>query len=258
MKNRIGNYFIPAFVLSVYLFLYMPIVILVLFSFNDSSVTYNWNGFTMKWYNQLFYSPEIWNALKNSLIVASCAVVLSITMGTLLIWFLSKKFYKLLSLFYATIMIPDIVIAVGMLSLFSLFFVPLGLNTLIAGHTLLGLGFVVPLLYARISELDYNIIEASWDLGATDWQTFLYIVLPFLSPALVSSAISVFILSLDDFLISFFCAGSDSQTLSLYIYAMIRSGVSPVVNALSTLILVISTLLVLVFSFSRIKTAVRR
>lgn len=251
--NTIRSFALPCFVWLVYLFLYLPIIVLVIFSFNESGASYIWKGFTLEWYYKLFQSKEIWLAFVNSLIVAFSAVILSITMGVLLVWGLSDKFYYLISMFYTTMMIPDVVIAVGLLVFFDFLSVPLGLTTLIVGHTLLGLGFVVPTIYSRFLELDYQIIEASMDLGASEWQTFVNIILPFLYPALMSSALSVFILSLDDFLVSFFCSGSSSQTLSLYIFAMIRSGLSPIINALSTLILIVSIILVIFFSYIKIK-----
>jgi len=136
-----------------------------------------------------------------------------------------------------------------LLAIFSWLVIPLGLSALIVGHTLLGLGFVVPMIHARYSELDKSLLEASADLGASTVQTFFKVILPFLYPALVSAALLVFIISLDDFLIAFFCAGPTSQTLSLYIFALIRSGVSPVVNALSMFMLGVSTLLVLIYSY---------
>jgi len=131
--------------------------------------------------------------------------------------------------------------------------VPLGTTTLIVGHTLLGLGYVIPILHARFVELDISLIEASYDLGATQKQTFFSIVLPLLRPALIASGLLVFIISLDDFIISFFCAGASIQTLPLYIFALIRTGASPMVNALSTILLIVSSLLVFLFSFLQIK-----
>jgi spermidine/putrescine transport system permease protein len=127
-------------------------------------------------------------------------------------------------------------------------YVPLGLTTLIVGHTLVGLGFVVPIVYNRFAEIDQRLIEASLDLGATYWQTFFKIVLPLLRPALIAAGLLVFIISLDDFLVAFFCASADSQTLSLYIFSMVRAGLSPLVNALSTFLLLVSCLFVLLFS----------
>jgi spermidine/putrescine transport system permease protein len=249
-----GSYMVPTAVAALYLFLYIPIFVLILFSFNDNSFTCAWNSFTTHWYYDLFVSTEVWHALKNSLIVAVLAVVLSLTIGSSLIFFGSRDVVKrLLIVFYGSLAMPEIVLAAGLLSLFSFFAVPLGTMTLVVGHTLLGLGYVIPILYGRFIELDESLIEASYDLGATQRQAFFSIVLPLLTPALISSGLLVFIISLDDFIISFFCAGASVQTLPLYIFAVIRTGASPMINALSTIMLIFSSFFVLLFSFLHIK-----
>jgi len=246
--RRLRRFVLPSFVGAAYLFLYLPIIVLVIFSFNNAQGTYNWHGFTTKWYVALFHSEEILMVLKNSLIVAFCSTFLSLVLGVMVVYAFKELLDRLAGLFYIPILVPEIVLSVGFLYLFSFFNIPLGLPTLIVAHTLLGLAFSVPLIHARFSEMDSNVIEASMDLGASGWQTFVRIVLPFLTPSLLSAGLLSWIISFDDFLISFFCAGSSSQTLPLYIYAMIRSGVSPVINALSTIMLVLSCLLVLIYS----------
>lgn len=254
MIKGIKAYMMPLFVAALYFLLYIPIFVLVVFSFNDNAITYNWLGFTTEWYADLFSSAEVWDALSNSLFVALSSVFLSLTLGSVLIFFGNRdRVQQLLLLFYGSLAIPEIVLAVGLLSLFSFFAVPLGAATLIAGHTLLGLGYVVPILHARFVELDVSLIEASYDLGATKRQTFFSIVLPLLAPAMIASGLLVFIISLDDFIISFFCAGASMQTLPLYIFAVIRSGASPMINALSTILLLTSSFFVLLFSFLQIK-----
>lgn len=236
------------------MFLYIPIIVLVIFSFNSKEYTYQWSSFSLRWYYELFDSIEIWDALKNSLIVAMSSVILSITMGVLLVFYSAHSYFKkAFLLFYGNLVVPEIVLAVGMLSFFTFFSMPLGITTLIAGHTLIGLGYVVPIVYARFIELDKRYTEASFDLGASNGQTLLRVILPLLSPALFASGLLVFIISLDDFILSFFCAGATMQTLPMYIFAMIRSGATPVVSALSTLLLVISSILVLIFSSLQIK-----
>ncbi len=133
--------------------------------------------------------------------------------------------------------------------MFVMLGVPCGLITLIIAHTILGLGFVIPVVSARLQELDGRLLEASYDLGATKFQTFRYIVLPFLSPSLIASALLVFILSLDDFILSFFCSGPATQTLPVYLFALIRAGASPMVNVISTLMLMVSATVVAIFSW---------
>lgn len=248
---------LPLFVSAVYLFLYVPIGILVLLSFNKNA-HFMWLGFSLKWYRELFESVEVWDALSNSLIVAVSAVCLSLIMGTLLVFYTKNKLKKINLIFYATLAAPEIVLAVGVLSLFVYFGVSLGLVSLIVGHTLLGLGFVVPMLYARMQEMDEAIIEAAMDLGATQTYALYSVVLPFLAPTLFGAALLVFITSFDDFVFAFFCAGASAQTLPMYIFSVIRSGATPMINALSTIMLCVTGLLVLLFSlFTLRKTGLK-
>lgn len=248
------RYILPTFVAGVFLFLYIPIAVLIVYSFNKNPLSLQWTGFTTEWYARLFASTEVWEALKNSLFIASFAVILSITLGVLLIFCCKKTFLKnVVMMFYANLGIPEIVLAVGLLSFFVFFSVPLGATTLIACHTVLGLGYVVPIIYTSFEEIDVNILEASQDLGATQYQTFIKVILPMLAPAIMGASLLVFIISLDDFVLSFFCAGPETETLPMYIFSMIRAGTSPVVSALSALLLGASSLMVLIFSSLHLK-----
>ncbi len=254
MKMRWGDYLFPLFMSLLYLFLYIPLIILIIFSFNDNRMQFNWVGFTTRWYQSLWYNSEIWHALYNSLIVACSAVFLSLSMSALFIFFGKRSVVqRMLSLFYLNLAIPEIVLAVGLMSLFYFFSIALSLTTLIAAHTVLGLGYVVPIMYDRYAELDRRYVEASMDLGATQWQTFRRVVLPLLLPAISSSALLVFIVSFEDFSLSFFCSGGSTVTLPLYIFARIRSGSSPVVSALSAVLLLLSSLVVLLFLFPQFR-----
>ena len=252
---KIKQYFLPLYVFGFFVFLYLPIVILTIYSFNFGGFPAEWKGFSMHWYCELFDSVEIWRAFLNSGIVALTASFLSVVFGVMFVYGSRKHKLNMTSIFYTNILVPDIVLAVGLLSLFSYFFIPLGLITLVVGHTLLGLGFAIPVLKARLDELDNRLVEASLDLGATPFYTFNNVVLPFLYPAILVSTLLVIIISFDDFLISFFCSGSSVQTLSLYIYTMIRAGISPTVNALSTIMLLVSTVFVFVISWINIRLA---
>ncbi len=243
----------PLMVCCAYLFLYLPVLVLILFSFNDSSVSIKWTGFTLKWYANLIKSPEIWSALKVSLIVAFCSTLLSIILGTSIV--LAGRWWKtsfLNNIFYMNIVLPDIILAVGVLSIFTFFKIPLGYPSLIVGHTVIGLGFTVPIVQARFIELDPELTEASLDLGASYLTTFTQITLPLLKPSLIASALLVFTLSLDDFLIAFFCSSPTVQTLSVYVYSMIKTGVDPTINAISTILLVTSSILVLLLSYFKV------
>ena len=253
-KNVFLTLLLPLLAVCVYLFLYIPIIVLILFSFNSSSIPFAWESFSLKWYYALWESDQIWHALTNSLIVASASVILSLLIGLFFVFFGKRSFLgKFFLMFYASLATPEIVLGVGLLSLFSFFSIPLGLTTLIAGHTLIGLGYVVPILHSRYQELDKQYMEASLDLGATQAQTLTRVMVPLLRPALLAAGLLVFVLSLDDFIISFFCSGGSTQTLPIYIFVAIRSGATPMVNALSTILLVVSSLLVLIFSSLKIK-----
>lgn len=256
VQRSSSYYILTACVAAAYVFLYMPIIILILFSFNNSLFPYEWKGFTLRWYAALWESTEVWDALKNSVIVALSAVFLSVTLGVSVVYYSSRSWLaRLLILFYGTLAVPEIVIAAGLLSVFIGMYVPLGLTTLIVAHTLIGLGYVIPLVHTRFAELNYALTEASLDLGATRTQTFFAVILPLLSPVIIAASLLVFIISLDDFLIAFFCSGATTQTLPMYIFSMIRSGATPTVNALSTLLLLISSLLVMIFSSLNVKKA---
>lgn len=256
-RKSIGKPLSLVLVACVYLFLYLPIFVLFIFSFNKDQFPAPWSSFTLQWYRELFKSTYLWQSFLNSLVVAVSATTISLVTGVGLIFFAadSRKVGKYMGMFYGNLVIPETVLAVSLLSFFTLIQIPLGIPTLILAHSVLGLGFVVPIVYARYRELDRTLTEASLALGATLVQTFFKVTLPLLRPTLTTTALLVFIISFDDFILSYFCAGSSSQTLSLFILSMIRSGVSPVVNALSSILLFLSSLLVLLF-FS-IKTKVR-
>jgi spermidine/putrescine transport system permease protein len=241
-------------VAAFYMFLYVPIIILIVSSFNESAYSYEWRGFSLTWYRQLWESVEVWEALRNSCIVAVTSVVLSLVLGLMFVIFAAGTWLdKMLLMFYGSLAAPEIVLAVGLLSFFSFFSVPLGLTTLIAGHTLIGLGYIVPLLHSRFHELNYALTEASLDLGADYRTTFFRVILPLLYPALLAGALLTFILSFDDFIISFFCTGGTTQTLPLYFFSVIRSGASPIINALSSVFLLVSSIVVLLFSSLKIR-----
>ncbi len=253
-----GKFYKFFMVTFTYLFLYVPIVVLLVFSFNTEGFPSPWKSFTFKWYIELFHSTHLWHAFYNSLVVAICATGLSLAIGVFLIFYAAQGGWmkKFLSLFYGNLVIPETVLAVSLLGFFSLISIPLGLPTLVVAHTVLGLGFVVPMGYARFLELDFRLTEASLVLGASPIQTFFKVTFPLLRPSLIATGLLVFIISFDDFILSYFCAGSSAQTLSLYILSMLRSGVSPVVNALSALLLFLSSFLVFLFFSLKSRTRI--
>ena len=252
-KNRFSRLIQPVFVGLIYLFLYLPIIVMVLFSFNKSRISVRWEGFSLYWYQKLFQTPEILDALSVSLVVAFFATVLSVVIGTLFVvasvW---RKSDYISWIFYGNILLPEIVMAIGILSIFTFFQIPLGYLSLITGHTIIGLGFVIPVVKARFVELDPILTEASLDLGATYGQTFRKVLFPLLMPSIVASSLLVFTLSLDDFMIAFFCSGPKIQTLSVYVYSMIKGGVDPTINAISAIFLALSSLLILILSYLKV------
>ena len=256
MELRLKKFLLPCYVGIFCIFLYLPIMVLMIYSFNQGGFPAQWTGVSLCWYDDLFHSVDIWRAFQTSITVAICAAFLSVIFGLMLVYGAKRLKRNITYFFYSNILVPDIVIAIGMLSLFSYFMIPLGVITLIIGHTLLGLGFTVPILKSRLDELDHRLVEASLDLGASSWYTFRHVVLPFLYPAILVSTLLVIIVSFDDFVISFFCAGTSAQTLSLYVFTMIRSGISPTVNALSTIMLLISSFFVLAISLLQARLAV--
>jgi spermidine/putrescine transport system permease protein len=231
-----------------YVFLYVPIVLLIIFSFNQGPSTISWTGFTLDWYRELWNDFETWQALYNSLFIAVTSVLLTLFFGTTYVFYgNSLKTSPVRYFFYTVLGVPDIVLGVSLATLFVTFFLPLGVMTVIVGHVLLGFAYAIPIIQARYDELEIAQIEASYDLGASNVQTFFYVVLPYLMPALISSGLLVFIISLDDFVIAYFCLGADTVTLPLHVFALIRSAATPEVNALSTFMLALSFLFISIF-----------
>lgn len=248
MNHR--NPLLKLFTTFCYGFLYLPLIVIVVFSFNSDQFPAPWTKFTLNWYQELiFSSPTLWDSFGVSLKVATASTVLSLGLSLMFLYWVAHgaKLARWTTLFYGNLIIPEIVLAVALLNFFTSFQVPLGNSALVIAHTLLGIGFSLPILYSRYSQLDTRLYEASLVLGATVRQTFFKVALPQLKSAMFSTAVLVFVLSFDDFVLSYFCAGSQSQTLSLYLLSMLRSEVSPVVNALSTVLLIISTTLALVY-----------
>jgi len=257
-KGILGNFTSFLIVILSYIFLYLPILVLIIFSFNTKSFPSPWDQFTLKWYHELFHSSDLWRSLINSLIVSSVSTSLSLIMGIFLIFFRAQggRIQKTLPLFYGNLMIPETMVAISLLSYFTLFKIELGMPTLIVAHTVLGLGFVIPILYTRYLQLDRRLTEASEVLGASSFQTFITITLSLLTPTLFAAGLLIFILSFDDFILSYFCAGTSIQTLSLYLLSMLRSGISPVVNALSTILLLLSAAFVTLFFSPKIRSRI--
>lgn len=236
-------------------FLYLPIAVLVVFSFNTSKRNIMFQGFTFEWYGKMFQNTRLLEALQNTIVVAVCSTVISVVIGTIGAFGLNKYKFRgkqaIDALMYIPVVIPEIILGIALLSIFSMVRMPLGLLTLIIAHATFCIPFVIFTVRARLNGFDTSIEEAAMDLGANRIKTFLEIVLPSIMPGVISGALLSLTLSMDDVIISFFTTGPQSMTLPMQIYSMVRSGISPDVNALFTLILLF-TILVAVLSQSDI------
>ncbi len=239
-------------VIGMFLFLYLPILLLIVYSFNDSgrgSATV-WAGFTTNWYAEVFNNRSIINAAKVSLWVAGWSTVVSTILGTLTAIAMERFRFRgkvtFDAILYLPIIIPDIVMALSTLLFFVMVGISLSRYTILIAHIAFNIAFVAIVVRARLADMDEDLEEAAADLGASPWQTFRRVTLPLLAPGIVSGALLAFTLSLDDFVITFFMAGPNSTTLPVQVYSMIRVGITPEINALSTLMFIGSTVLVII------------
>ncbi len=253
----VKKYFKNIYAFLIYLFLYLPILLLIIFSFNDSRYSGKWNGFTLDWYTQLFADSSILESLYTTLIVAVIAAVVSTIIGTVSAIALHNMKAKaksvVTSLSYIPMVNPDIVIGISLLSLFSILSVKLGYITLILAHITFNIPYVIFAVLPKLQQLNPNIEEAAMDLGATPYQAFFKVILPELLPGIVTGALLAFTLSLDDFIVSFFTTGSGVSTLSIKVYSMTKRGVSPKINALSSLMFIAVLTLMLIFQLKNAK-----
>lgn len=230
-----------AAVIALYAFLYLPLVVVVVFSFNDSKLNADWVGFTFKWYEVLFHDEEMLTAALNSLGIAIVSSLLATVLGTLAGLALHKyKLRVLPALVLAPVAAPDILMAVSLLLFFVALNVSLGLVSITLAHVTFAIGFVAVAVQARLAGMDHSLVEAARDLGASPWQAFRRVTLPLLLPGILAGALMAFTLSIDDFVITLFTAGVGTSTLPLQIYSMIKIAVTPEVNAVSTLLMLLT------------------
>lgn len=227
----------------VFIFLFLPILILVVFSFNTSRLNIMFEGFTLYWYSELFKNPMLLESLWNTLLVAGISTVVSTIVGTMSAYGLKKfdfPFKKFINeLLYIPIVIPEIVLGISLLCIYALLKIELGMFTLILSHIAFSIPFVIINVNSVLDTMNPNLEEAASDLGSSKLKTFFYVVLPSLLPGIFSGAQLAFTLSLDDVVISYFTAGPESNTLPLQVFSMIKTGVTPDVNALITILLLI-------------------
>lgn len=277
IPNQRGGGLLPVSSALGYLFLYAPILLLVIYSFNSSRTNARWEGFTLNWYRDLIQGGAslalnsetsvqlqtgLFEYVGNSLIVATISTLLSTLIGTMVALGMERYRFKLRSaldvLLYLPIIMPDIAMGIAMAVFFNLFFnasedvmqaifgqkATLGFPTIIISHVAFNISFVSVVVRARLAGMDPALEEAAYDSGANEWQTFTKIILPLIMPGIIGGALLAFTLSLDDYVITFFTAGVGTSTLPIYVFGLVRFSVTPAINALSTLMMLASMVLV--------------
>lgn len=233
---------------SIYAFLYVPLAIVVIYSFNDSRLNAEWVGFTLHWYKALLNNQEMLTAARNSLVIALCASLSSTILGTMAGLAIHRYRWKFLPvLVFTPVAMPEILLGVSLLLFFlQVLNVTLGMVSIIIAHTTFCIGFVAIIVRARLQAMDDSIFEAARDLGASPWQTFRLVTLPLIVPAVVAGALMSFTLSIDDFIITFFTKGVGEPILPIQIYTMIKVAVTPEVNAISTLLMLLTLTMIII------------
>ncbi len=250
MRRRLA---IPLLLMSMllYLFLYAPLGVVALQSFNTARHGVEWRGFTTNWYRVLAHNELAWHSTGITLALAAISTAVSTTLGTLLAMGMARDKFRGLRLvefsLQTVIVVPDIVMAVGLLMFYGLVrlwlgFLEPGLLTMILAHVTFEIPFVTLVLRARLAGLDPSLAEAARDLGASGWQTFRHVTLPLIWPGILAGMLLAFTMSLDDFVVSFFTTGAGATTLPILIYSSVKRGVTPDINALSTLLVLVSVL----------------
>ncbi len=253
LTTRIGNWLLGANAAVIFGFIYLPILILIVFSFNDSRSVAVFTGFSTEWYTKLATNTELLHAARNSLLVGIITTIVATAIGTLTALAMDRYRFKLRTSFdanlYLPIVIPEIVMGISLLLFFNQALFPFlqnvfgirtstGLPTITISHIAFDIPFVYVIVRARLADFDRTLEEAAADLGADEWRTFQRVTLPLLMPGIIGGALMAFTLSLDDYLITVFTKGVQEQTMPLYIYSLVRRGVTPEINALSTALLI--------------------
>lgn len=238
----------------VYLFFYTPIAVVVAYSFNNSRFASVWGGFTTRWYGSVFADSSITDALRVTLIVAVVSTAIAVVIGTITAYYLGRASPRVRALTdavtYMRIILPEIVSALSLVIFFNLLKVPLGVATIIVGHVAFNTAYVIVVVRARMAGLDRATEEAALDLGASYLTTFLRITLPDLLPGVLAAALLAFTFSFDDFVTSFFLSGPGSTTLPVKIYSLVKYGISPSINAVSTCIMLVTLTLLTLFALA--------
>ena len=244
---------------AVLTFLYLPIVLLVVYSFNASRLNITWQGFTLQWYRALWHNDPLIDSLNNSLIIAAITTVISVILGTAAAWVLDRYRFPLgravVGLIYVPIIIPEVIMGISLLILFAIVsqHVPLGLGftTVILSHVTFCFPFVMVAVQARLAGLDPSLEEAAMDLGATPMRAFFRVIVPYLLPAIISGALMAFTLSMDELIVTYFTTGPRSVTLPIKVFGMAKVGLNPMLNAISAIFIAGTALLIGVAEYLR-------
>ena len=238
---------------AVYLFMYLPLLVLVVYSFTPTEYGVAWEGFTLKWYVAVFNNKYIQDALKVSLMIAIPTVVISTAIGTMTAFalyrykFVGRALYQ--GALYVPLVMPDLVIGISLLLFYNSISLNLGILTILLAHMSFSIPLTTLVIIARMQRIDRTLEDAAMDLGADEWTTMWKVTLPQLMPGILAAALLTFPWSFNDFVITFFVSGVGSSTLPLRVYSMIRLGVSPMVNALGTMIVVVPLIIVIIGTY---------
>lgn len=250
-QARLKRWFFNSYAGLVYLFLYAPIILLIIYSFNQSRFPTYWTGFTLDWYQVLFNDHLIATAMKNTLIVTVSSTIIATIIGTMVAVAIERYRFRTKTavdgLLFLPIIIPDIAMAIMLLVFFKLIHMDLGLPTIIISHVAFNISFVSIIVRARMASLDTTMEEAASDLYANEWKAFWRVTFPLLIPGILGGALFAFTLSMDDYVITNFTSGPGSTTLPIRIIGMTRRNITPEINAISTIMLLVAMVLV-VFS----------
>jgi len=245
----------------VFLFLYLPILLLVVYSFNDTKWNVVWQGFTTRWYAELLENEDLLRAFKNSLGIGAATTVVATLLGTLGAWLLHRFRFPFVAtiglLIFIPMVVPEVLMGVSLRLLFAAVGMDFGYVTVTIAHITFCFPFVVIAVQARLEGIDPNLEEAAQDLGATPIKAFLLVIVPYLMPAIISGALMCFTLSMDEYIVTLFTTGAESQTLPIKVYGLAKKGLSPELNALST-VFIVATFLLVVLSELLSRRGVRR
>lgn len=245
---------IRTYAIFIYMFLYVPIIILIAYSFNTSKYGTSWQGITLDWYKKLYSNTLLMNSTKNSFLIAAIAASIATLIGTVSAVglysyrFKGRKVFS--SIVYVLAISPDIIMGISLLILFNLLSVKLGFYSLLLAHITFSLPFVIIIVIAKLKVFNKNLINAARDLGASEWTVFIRIILPLILPSVISSWLLAFTLSLDDVVISFFVTGPDFEVLPLTLFSMTHLGIKSEINALCSVIFIVTLILIFISHFT--------